>query len=133
MPRPSSEHPTPAELEVLQVLWQRGPSTVRQVMDELNRSRRRAYTSVMSLLNVMADKRLVRRKPLGRAFLYAPAVKEQPTLRRMVADLVQRAFGGSTGQLVAHALEQTRPSPQELEEIRRLIDEYRSRKQESIS
>jgi predicted transcriptional regulator len=131
MPRPLSEHPTPAELEVLQVLWSRGPSTVRQVMDELNRTRRRAYTSVMSLLNVMAEKRLVRRKPHGRAFLYVAAVKEQPTLRRMVADLVQRAFGGSAELLVAHALEQTDPSSQELDEIRRLIDEYRSRKQET--
>jgi predicted transcriptional regulator len=129
MPRPRSEHPTPGELEILQVLWRRGPRTVRQVMQELNSGRPRAYTSVMSLLNVMVDKRLLRRKPHGRAFLYDARIQEQPTLREMVGDLVERAFRGSAGQLVAHALEQTDPSPQELDEIRRLIDAYRSRKE----
>ncbi len=130
MPRPRSEHPTPGELEVLQIVWRRGPSTVRQVLEELNRARPRAYTSVMSLLNVMVDKKLLRRKPHGRAFVYSARVQEQPTLREMVGDLVERAFGGSAGQLVAHALEQTDPSPQELDEIRRLIDAYRSRREE---
>ena len=61
MPRPKSEHPTPGELEVLQIIWRKGPCTVRQVLDELNQSRPRAYTSVMSLLNVMTDKKLLRR------------------------------------------------------------------------
>lgn len=132
MARPRSEHPTPGELEVLQVLWERGPCTVRQVLQKLNRSRSRsrAYTSVMSLLNVMVDKGLLRRKPLGKAFLYTARVQQQPTLREMVGDLVERAFGGSAEQLVAHALEQTDPTPQELDEIRRLIDAYRSRKEE---
>ena len=130
MARPRSEHPTAGELEVLQVVWRRGPCTVRQVLEELNRTRPRAYTSVMSLLNVMVDKKLLRRRPLGRAFLYTARVEEQPTLREMVGDLVERAFGGSAGQLVAHALEQTEPSPQELDEIRRLIDVYRSRRED---
>jgi len=130
MPRPRSEHPTPGELEVLQVLWRRGPCTVRQVMEELNRRRPRAYTSVMSLLNVMVDKKLLRRKARGRAFVYAARVQEQPTLGELVGDLVERAFDGSARGLVLHALEQTEPSPQELEEIRRLIDEHRSRREE---
>ena len=130
MPRPRSEHPTPGELEVLQLLWQRGPCTVRQVLDELNRVRPRAYTSVMSLLNVMVDKKLLRRKPHGRAFLYSPRVEEQSTLREMVGDLVERAFGGSAELLVAHALEQTDPSPEELDQMRRMIDEFRSRKED---
>jgi len=109
------------------MIWQRGPCTVRQVLEELQKTRPRAYTSVMSLLNVMTDKRLLRRKPHGKAFLYSAAVQEQPTLRRMVGDLVQRVFRGSPGLLVAHTLEQTDPSPHELEEMRRLIDEYRAR------
>ncbi len=67
MPRPRHEHPTPGELEVLKILWDRGPSTVRQVMDVLNETRRRAYTSVMSLLSVMTDKGLLTRQPKGRA------------------------------------------------------------------
>ena len=129
MARPRSEHPTAGELEVLQVIWRQGPCTVRQVLEELNRTRPRAYTSVMSLLNVMVDKKLLRRKPHGRAFLYSARVEEQPTLREMVGDLVERAFGGSAELLVAHALEQTDLSEQQLDEIHRLIDEYRSRKE----
>jgi len=129
MPRPRSEHPTPGELEVLQIIWRRGPCTVRHVLQELNRTRPRAYTSVMSLLNVMVNKSLLRRKPHGRAFLYTARVRKQPTLREMVADLVERAFDGSAELLVAHALGQTDPSPEELDQIRRLIDEYRSRKE----
>lgn len=129
MPRPRSEHPTPGELEVLQVLWRRGPCTVREVMNQLNPTRQRAYTSVMSLLNVMVDKDLLRRTPRGRAFVYTARVREQSTLRGMVTDLVERAFGGSTEQLVAHALEQTDPSVEELDEIRRIIEAYRSRKE----
>jgi BlaI family transcriptional regulator, penicillinase repressor len=78
----------------------------------------------------MFEKRLLHRKPHGKAFLYTARVQEQPTLREMVGDLVERAFGGSAGQLVAHALEQTDPTATELEEIRRLIDQYRSRKEE---
>jgi predicted transcriptional regulator len=85
----------------------------------------------MSLLNVMVDKKLLRRKPQGRAFLYLPRVSERPTLRRMVADLVERAFGGSTEQLVMHALEHTEPSAEELDEIRAMIQHYRSTKEDS--
>ena len=129
MARPRSEQPTPGELEVLQILWQKGPCTVRQVLEELNRTRRRAYTSVMSLLNVMVDKKLLARKSQGRAFLYKARVQEQPTLGKMVEDLVQRAFGGSAEELMLHALEQTNPSPEQLSEIRRLIDDFRSRKE----
>lgn len=127
MPRPRSEHPTPGGLEVLQVIWRHGPCTVRQVLDVLQETRPRAYTSVMSLLNVMAEKRLLKRKPAGKAFVYSAAVAEQPTLRRMVGDIVQRVFAGSPRLLVAHALEQTDPSPRELDELQRLIDQYRER------
>ena len=127
MARPRTEQPTPNELEVLKVVWQRGPSTVRQVLDEMNRKRPRAYTSVMSLLNVMVEKGLLNREPQGKAFLYTAAVEEELTLKRMVGDLVERVFGGSPELLVAHALEQTDPSPGELEAMQRLIDEYRSR------
>jgi BlaI family transcriptional regulator, penicillinase repressor len=129
MPRPRSEHPTPGELEVLQIIWREGPCTVRQVLEELNKIRPRAYTSVMSLLNVMAEKKLLRRRPHGRAFLYRARLDEQTTLREMVADLMQRAFGGSAQMLVAHALEQTDPSEQQLDEIHRMIEDYRSRKE----
>src|SRR4030067_2357687 len=87
MPRPRSDHPTPGELEVLQVLWRQGPCTVRRVLDALNETRPRAYTSVMSLLNVMVDKGLLRRVPQGRAFIYSPRLRRQSALGRLVGDL----------------------------------------------
>ena len=130
MPRPKEEQPTAGELEVLKVLWDRGPSTVREVMDVLNVVRPRAYTSVMSLLNVMTDKGLLVRQPRGRAFVYKPRTDRGRTLRRMVGDLLGRAFEGSTSQLVAHLLDQTRPSPAELEEIRRAIEQYQQQRNE---
>ena len=128
MPRPKEEQPTAGELEVLKVLWDRGPSTVREVMDVLNEVRPRAYTSVMSLLNVMTEKRLVVREPQGRAFVYRPKADRGRTLRRMVGDLLGRAFEGSTSQLVAHLLDQTKPTAEELAEIRRAIEAYQQQK-----
>src|SRR5262245_51342599 len=128
MPRPKEEQPTAGELEVLKVLWDRGPSTVRDVMDVLNEARPRAYTSVMSLLNVMTEKGLLVRQPQGRAFIYRPKSDRQRTLRRMVGDLLGRAFEGSTSQLVAHLLDQSRPSADELNEIRRAIEQYQQQR-----
>lgn len=125
MPRPKHEHPTPGELEVLKILWDRGPSTVRQVLEVLNETRRRAYTSVMSLLGVMTDKGLLSREPKGRAFVYRAKVGREKTLGQMVDDLLTRAFEGSASTLVARLLDQSSPSPQELEEIRKALDEYR--------
>ena len=124
MGRPRYEHPTPGELEVLQVIWDHGPSTVRQVMSVLNQTRRRAYTSVMSLMNVMAEKGLLRREPKGLAFVYKSRATRKKTLSRMVADLLGRAFEGSASEMVAHLLEQTKPSKEELEEIRKTIAVY---------
>jgi predicted transcriptional regulator len=130
MPRPKEEQPTAGELEVLKVLWDRGPSTVREVMDVLNADRPRAYTSVMSLLNVMTDKGLVIRRPQGRAFVYQPAEARETTLGQMVGDLLGRAFEGSTSQLVAHLLDQSKPTKSELDEIRRAIQEYQQEYQQ---
>lgn len=128
MPRPREEHPTPGELEVLKILWQRGPATVREVMEVLNRRRRqRAYTSVMSLLNVMTEKGLVRRKPLGRAFQYEARVQREKTLSNMVSDLLARVFEGSANELVAQVLDASNPTEAELQAIRRAIEEYQQR------
>ena len=121
MARPRNDQPTPSELEVLQTLWRRGPSTVRQVMRELNRDRRRAYTSVMSLMNVMAEKGLLSRKPKGRAFVYTTRQTRTKTLSSMVGDLLSRAFGGSASAMVAHLLDQAQLSQDELAEIRQAI------------
>jgi predicted transcriptional regulator len=122
--RPKHDNPTPAELEILHLLWSEGPLTVREVMQRLNRKRPRAYTSVMSLLNVMADKEMLLRQPEGRAFRYSAALRREQTLGDMVSDLLGRAFGGSAAALVTHVLEQANPDAEELNEIRRTIRQY---------
>ena len=131
MARPKHEQPTPAELEVLQVLWDNGPCNVRQVMAVLKRARPRAYTSVMSLMNVMTDKGQLSRRLDGRAYVYEPAEARDNTLGQMVGDLLSRAFEGSTSALVAQLLDQTNPSPAELEEIRRTIEAYRPQSEDA--
>lgn len=124
MPRPKYDQPTPGELEVLKILWERGPSTVREVMEVLNKDRERAYTSVMSLMNVMAEKGLVNRQPEGRAFRYDAAIAQEHTLKDMVGDMLGRAFEGSASSLVSRLLDHSKPSPEELDEIRRVIKHY---------
>ena len=131
MPRPTYDQPTPGELEVLKVLWDRGPSTVREVMEVLNRDRERAYTSVMSLLNVMTDKSLLHRKPHGRAFIYEANAGREDILGEMVGDLLGRAFEGSASSLVAHLLEQSAPDDDELAAIRKTISEFRKQQREA--
>lgn len=124
MARPKTPHPTPAELEVLKILWDHGPATVRDVMEKLNPNRPRGYTSVMSLLNVMHEKKLLNRKPHGRAFLYSPRADQSKTLGKMIGDILSRAFDGSSSLLVTHLLEQIGPSADELDSIRTAISEY---------
>jgi BlaI family penicillinase repressor len=128
MARPRHESPTPAELEVLQVIWERGPSTVREVMRVLNQQRLRAYTSVMSLMNVMAEKGLLTTKPQGRAFLYSARASQAGTRSEMVRDLLSRVFDGSANALVTHLLEQAKPDSEELDEIRKTISEFARKK-----
>lgn len=125
MARPRHENPTPAELEILQVIWERGPSTVREVLPSLQEKRPRAYTSIMSLMNIMADKGLLERRPAGKAFVYAATAPRDRTLAKLLGDLVDRAFEGSASALVAHLL--GRSSREELEEIRRTIEAYRKK------
>ncbi len=128
MPRPRSSHPTPREMEVLRLLWQRGPATVREILDALPHDL--AYTSVMSLLNVMFEKKLVSRVPEGRAFRYAARFKPDQTQRNMVGDLLNRVFDGSAKNLVARLLEQADPSTEELDAIHRLIEEHKRSKED---
>jgi predicted transcriptional regulator len=134
MARPRADQPTPAELEVLKVLWDLArPATVREVLEALNATaeKPRAYTSAMSLMNVMTAKGLLRREPQGRAFLYEPAEGRGPTLRSMLGETLRRAFDGSASLLVAHLLDQSSPSSEELDAIRSLLDEYASRTPEA--
>ena len=127
MSRPRAENPTPAEFEVLEVIWEKGPSTVREVMEVLNGRRPRAYTSVMSLMKVMAEKGLLGTTPKGRAFVYTAQVDRKKTRGRMLKDLLNRAFEGSASALVNQLLEEE-ADEEELDEIRRAIAEYKKRK-----
>ena len=124
MARRKQDTPTAGELEILQVLWDRGPSSVREVLEVLNARRPRAYTSVMSLLNIMADKGLVLREPDGRAYIYTCPPAARKTLGHLVSGLLGKAFDGAAHELVAHVLEQSKPSADELNEIRRVIEAF---------
>jgi predicted transcriptional regulator len=114
---------TTAELAILRVLWQRGPSTVREVHAELSRERAMGYTTALKLLQVMLEKGLVNRDESGRAHIYWAQQSEEQAQRTLVTDLLDRAFGGSARQLVLHALTARKAAPEELAEIRRLLDE----------
>lgn len=117
--------PTNAELSILSVLWQRGPSTVREVHAALGADRTEAvgYTTILKLLQIMTEKKLVKRDTRARTHVYAAAVSEATTRGHLLSDLVDRAFGGSSLALVLQALSTTRATPAELEQIRRLLDE----------
>ena len=125
MPRPRTEHPTPGELDVLNILWDRGRCTARQVWEVLNEQRKRHYTSVNSLLNTMADKGLLTRHSDQRAFLYEAAIAREKTQGQLVQDLVGRAFEGSPSGLVLQVLDQCDPSPEEMDQIAKMIRQYR--------
>ena len=117
--------PTNAELSILSVLWQRGPSTVREVHDALKAARvdEVGYTTILKLLQIMAEKKLVKRDTRTRTHVYAAAASEATTRGNLLSDLVDRAFGGSSLALVLQALSTARATPAELEQIRRLLDE----------
>jgi predicted transcriptional regulator len=119
----SPPRPTDAELAILRVLWGRGPSTVREVHDELSHERGTGYTTVLKLLQIMFEKGLVERDESERAHVYRPRQSEEQAQRGLVTDLLDRAFGGSAQKLVMQALTAKKASPEELAEIRRLLDE----------
>ncbi len=119
----TSRKPTDAELAILRVLWDRGPSTVREVHDALARGRSVAYTTTLKTLQVMHQKGLTLRDTHRGLHLHRAKYGENETLGRILTDLIDRAFGGSTSKLVLQALSSRRASPKDLREIRRLLDE----------
>ena len=118
----TTPRPTDAELGILRVLWERGPSTVRQVHEALSRERPTAYTTALKLMQIMTEKGLVRRDETDRTHIYHPRLTEEQTQRQLIHDLLDRAFGGSSSKLVMQALATTRASAEDLAEIRRLLD-----------
>jgi BlaI family penicillinase repressor len=114
--------PTPAELSILRVLWDRGPSLVRDVQEVLSADRPTGYTTALKLLQIMTDKGLVSRDENSRAHVYAARLPQSQTQRQLVRDLVDRAFDGSPANLVMQALSGRRTSSDEIVKIRRLLD-----------
>ena len=115
--------PTNAEVAILRVLWERGPSTVRDVAKAMGREAE--YTTVLKLMQNMTAKRLVRRDESARTHVYSAAVAKEQTQRQLVADLVDRVFGGSAAMLIMQALAASKTSHEELAEIRKLLDRQR--------
>ncbi len=120
--------PTDSELAILTILWERGPSTVRQVHEALADERDTGYTTTLKLMQIMADKGLVTRNESARTHVYSAMASEEQTQRQLVKDLVDRAFGGSAAALVLQALNAEGATPAELREIRKLIDDYREKR-----
>ena len=129
MNRPAAPRPTDAELAILRILWDRGPSTVRQVHDILGLERQAAYTTALKLLQIMTEKGLVERDERDRTHIYRARLSEETTQRQLVRDLADRAFGGSASKLVMQALATKRASAEELRDIRKAIDGARSEKE----
>jgi len=116
--------PTEAELAILRVLWQRGPSTVRQVHQALNQVKKTGYTTVLKFLQIMHEKGMVSRDEAPYAHVYQARLPREQAQRRLVSDLLDRAFEGSMSRLVMQALSARKASPEELSEIRKILKEH---------
>jgi len=123
MPR-FTPRPTDAELAILRVLWERGPSTVRQVHEALGEERETGYTTSLKLMQIMAEKGHVTRDESNRTHVYAAKLTRAETQSQLISDLIDRAFGGSAAALVLQALNSDATTPEEIAEIRKLIREF---------
>ena len=118
------QKPTAAELQILQVIWDRGPSTVREVHEALREEKALGYTTVLKLMQIMTTKGLVRRNEDQRAHVYEAQQPAEKTKRQLAADMLERVFDGSARELMLHALAAQRSTRQEIEELRNLLDEH---------
>ena len=116
--------PTTTELEILRVLWTKGPSTVREVLDSLNEKREMGYTGVLKIMQIMTTKGLVRRDESERAHVYEACRPAEQTKRQLAGDILQRVFEGSASHLMMHVLAGRRTSREEIAEIRRILDSH---------
>ena len=124
MVRVGLQKPTASELEILGVLWKQGPSTVREIYEVLREQKPVGYTTVLKLLQIMTAKGTVKRNEEHRAHVYEAVQPAEKTKRQFAGDMLQRVFGGSASELMLHALAGQRTSRKELEELRRVLDEY---------
>jgi BlaI family penicillinase repressor len=122
--QPDPPRPTDAELEILAVVWSRGPSTVRDIHETIAKRKPTQYTTVLKLLQIMTGKGLVQRDEKQRAHVYQASRPREWTQRQLAGDLLQRAFNGSAKGLILGALSARKASRQDLAEIRELLDKY---------
>lgn len=123
MPRHASSQPTDVELEILNILWDLGPSTVREVYNRMRESRDVVYATTKKMLLVMLEKGLVKRDEEASPHVYRATISQKRTQQRMLTDFVQKVFDGSTKSLLVQALSSAKTSREDLDEIRRLLDE----------
>ncbi len=116
--------PTESELQILAVLWSHGPSTVREVFEKL--AWETGYTTVLKFMQIMTTKGMLLRQRKGKQHVYRPAAPQERTQKHLVGELMQRAFGGSLSKLVVAALSSERASKEDLDEIKKLIDQIES-------
>src|SRR5512147_2191369 len=116
---------TPQELEIMKVVWSRGHATVRDVYEDILEKRKIAYTTVMTMMNVLEKKGHLKKKAEGRSFLYRPTRPQRQVVGSMVRDFVQRVFGGSAAPLLAHLVEDERLTPEDLDALAKRIEEKR--------
>jgi predicted transcriptional regulator len=124
MKRETPKPPTASELEILRVLWERGPSTVKDVHETLSANRPVGYTTVLKLLQIMTVKGTVTRNERDRAHVYIACHPAERTKRQIAGEMLDKVFGGSASELVLHALSGQKASHEEIEEIRRMLDDY---------
>ena len=124
MARPASIHPTDFELEILKVLWNDSPQTVRDIRERLaKKGRDNAHTSVITMLNIMVDKGYLDKKKNGKSYLFWPIVSQADVSQKMLGDMVSRVFGGSAKSLVLNLIDGEEIEEQELLELRKLINQ----------
>jgi BlaI family penicillinase repressor len=126
----SLARPTSTELDILRILWDRGPSTVREVHEALSAQRAIGYTGVLKFLQIMAAKGSVVRNEDQRAHVYQAAEPPETTKQKVAGDLMRKVFAGSASQLVLHALQDKRASAEDIAEIRRMLDAYEAKERE---
>jgi predicted transcriptional regulator len=119
--------PTEVELQILRVLWELGPSPVREIHARLNAAKGTNYSTTVKMLSVMLEKGLVRRDENAAPHIYRAAVTRDSAAKRMVKDLVEKVYDGAAMSLVLHALKSARATPEELAEVRRILDEMEGR------
>ena len=122
MARPQTGRPTDQEIEILKVLWERGPSSVREVWEQLSQSREFGQTSVLKIMQIMRDKELLVCDVDRRPQVFRPKQAQATVLKNLAGDLVSRVFGGSASLLLQHAIDRTKATKEELAEIRALLD-----------